>query len=417
MKSVSLNLILLLFPVLVFADEDSLLVDDFEKGGAAPNGWIKGSRVPGVSYKYDKRNGRSGKRSLLLEKSANRYFPIAQWSRKLKHTGDANGVKVSGFVRAENATKAVIDLIFLDDRNRMISHEWAAYIGAENNGDPPANHDWKSYTGKASIPKGTKRIQVAFQMYGPGKVWLDDLHVAYSEGEPAAAEATPNTPANSVGLKIASETGSYLFIPPKGKTQAAGAALLVVLPGGDGSADFHPFINRIHENSLGDDFALAQPIAKKWDPRQAIVWPTEENKVAKQGYSTELLIEKTIESVQKTTKLNQDRIYVLAWSSGGPAAYSALLKKDSPLRGGLIAMSVFKPDYLPRLENGKGKKFYLLHSPDDKICPYWMAKKGNESLTKAGAYSQLVEYNGGHGWRGNVFGNIQTGIQWLEKLE
>ena len=37
-----------------------------------------------------------------------------------------------------------------------------------------------------------------------------------------------------------------------------------------------------------------------------------------------------------------------------------------------------------------------------------------DSLREAGAKVEFVEYNGGHGWHGDVFGNLRKGIEWLE---
>jgi len=36
-------------------------------------------------------------------------------------------------------------------------------------------------------------------------------------------------------------------------------------------------------------------------------------------------------------------------------------------------------------------------------------------LSKAGLRAILVDYQGGHGWKGNVYGNIRQGIEWLQK--
>jgi hypothetical protein len=35
-------------------------------------------------------------------------------------------------------------------------------------------------------------------------------------------------------------------------------------------------------------------------------------------------------------------------------------------------------------------------------------------LRRAGAKVQLRTYDGGHGWRGDVYGEIRRGIGWLE---
>jgi predicted esterase len=78
-------------------------------------------------------------------------------------------------------------------------------------------------------------------------------------------------------------------------------------------------------------------------------------------------------------------------------------------------MSVFRPDWLPDLKSAKGHAYYLYHSPDDRVCPFRMAKDAAEQLKDAGAAVTLAEYDGGHGWRGDVFADVKAGVEWLEK--
>lgn len=417
-----------LFSTVCPADDGGVLLrDGFENGKAAPNGWKKGSAIPGVKYYYDKRLAKSGSRSLSLQKSANRYFPIAQWSRVLPLDSDTKAIKINVQVRARKASKAIVDVIFLDSGGNMKSHQWASYIGAKEADDPPADHDWKPYTSVVEIPEGTKKVQLGLQIYGPGKVWFDNLEVLAAgpgSGDTSNAPASSNPLARSnadiadstIKIEVGPSRGEYLFEPARAEpTSAAGAGLLVVLPGGAGTADFFPFIRRMHQNSVSDDFALAQPIAKKWTPDQVVVWPTAANRTASAKYTTEELVSAVVEDIAVKSKIDRRRVFVLAWSSGGPAAYATLLHADSPLAGGLIAMSVFKPDQLPDLRQGTGKGLYLLHSPDDRVCPYWMAKEASESFSRAGIRNTLVDYPGGHGWRGDVYGNIRRGIQWLDE--
>ena len=70
-------------------------------------------------------------------------------------------------------------------------------------------------------------------------------------------------------------------------------------------------------------------------------------------------------------------------------------------------------NWLPPLETAKGHIYYLLHSPDDKVCPFSHAEQAKVELTEAGATVRLDTYDGGHGWHGDVYGNIQRGISWL----
>ena len=36
-------------------------------------------------------------------------------------------------------------------------------------------------------------------------------------------------------------------------------------------------------------------------------------------------------------------------------------------------------------------------------------------MTEAKVRTTLAEYEGGHGWQGDVFGNIKAGVDWLEE--
>lgn len=209
----------------------------------------------------------------------------------------------------------------------------------------------------------------------------------------------------------------FLFGDPQAAAQKSksGASLLIVLPGGDGSADFRPFVGNVFREALPEGFLLAQLVAVKWTPGQEITWPTERNFVDGQKFPTEQFIADVIADVGTLAKLDPQQIFTLSWSSGGPAAYAAALQPSSPIRGSFIAMSVFKPEILPPLESAKGRAFYIYHSPEDKVCPPRMAKQAFEQLRKAGALVRQTEYKGGHGWHGNVYDDIQTGVIWLQR--
>lgn len=162
-------------------EADNLLKDSgCEAGDQVPVGWRKGNKVPGVRYLWDRSTGFESKASLCLEKTANSYFPIAQWFQIIDYRGDQKTLEVSTQVKAEKMSKAVVDVTFLDDNEQGISHEWVAYLGAKEENDPPATHDWKLYSGKVTIPPGTKKILIGLQDYGPGKVWFDDIRAGYA---------------------------------------------------------------------------------------------------------------------------------------------------------------------------------------------------------------------------------------------
>ncbi len=195
-----------------------------------------------------------------------------------------------------------------------------------------------------------------------------------------------------------------------------GYKLVLILPGGDGSADFTPFCRRIHKNALPPGYVAAQLIAPAWsDDNDRVVWPTEQLNPDDAEFSTERLMAAVIRDIGEQLTIDKRNIFTLGWSSGGPPIYSAALFENSPITGTFVAMSVFKPNQLPGLEHADGRAFYLLHSPQDWINIEQHARVAEKQLGDAGARVKLQTYAGGHGWREDPFGHIRRGMQWLEE--
>lgn len=243
-------------------------------------------------------------------------------------------------------------------------------------------------------------------------------------GDAGAAEAGSRQDAKSDVAVITSKDITigddkhkrYFLIGPKtdAKQPEAGYHLLVVLPGGDGGDGFHSFVTRIFKHALPDHYLVAQAVAPQWrDDENRIVWPTKKLGDAKMKFSTEEFVAEIIKDVRDRLSIDTEHIYLLGWSSGGPACYAASLQRKSPVKGAFVAMSVFKPKTLPPLKRAKGKAYYLLHSPDDFIAMRF-PEAARDKLTKAGAKVHLETYEGGHGWRGDMYGRIREGIVWLE---
>jgi RNA polymerase sigma-70 factor (ECF subfamily) len=150
-----------------------------EGTGDAPRAWTTGAEIPGVQYTWSRDAGHTGKASLCLKKTVERYFPIAEWSQTVDLAGDSPRLKISAWIKADRVTKAILDAQFLDATGDW-SHAWVAYIGAREPGDAPVNHDWKQYEGVVAIPQGTRKIVIAAQIYGPGTAWFDDLAAEYT---------------------------------------------------------------------------------------------------------------------------------------------------------------------------------------------------------------------------------------------
>ena len=407
----------------------------FEDGNAkspSPDGWRRGAKIAGVEYHWDRDVAHQGRASLHLRKTAQRYFPIAQWFQEVKRTGTAPRLKLTAFVKAKKTTKAILDVQF-SGQDGAGSHNWAAYIGAKEDGDPPVTHDWKRYQGIVEIPAGTQTIAVGFQIYGPGEVWVDDITAEYTEDkatDPVASSSPavpPRADADVADVALESRTAGndprkrYLLMGPSRTSVAPerGHKLLLLLPGGDGGTGFQTFARRIAKYALPPGYLLAELVAYSWTPEQAteIVWPTATNTAAGVGFTTEEFVTAVIADVSRTNKIDQRFIFVLGWSSGGPPVYASSLTSATQATGWFVAMSVFQPEQLPPLACAKGRAYYIHHSPDDALCPFPMAEDAAEQLQANGAVAKLATYDGGHGWRGAVYDDIRAGITWLEQRQ
>ena len=190
--------------------------------------------------------------------------------------------------------------------------------------------------------------------------------------------------------------------------------LLLVLPGGAGGTNFHPFVKRVAQQAVPSGWLVAQMVAPCWDALQfeKLVWPTKSTPYPAMRFTTEEFAASVIADVRRRSGGASNSVFTLSWSSGGPAAYALSLDTECQVTGSFIAMSVFRPQTLPDLSAAKGRAYYLLHSPQDSI-PIAMAEKARETLSTQGARVKLETYEGGHGWHGDVYSQIRAGLLWL----
>ncbi len=214
------------------------------------------------------------------------------------------------------------------------------------------------------------------------------------------------------------EKKTYFQIGPKSDAKAPkdGWKVLLILPGGDGSADFNPWCRRIHQNALPDDYIAVQLVAPVWSKNEnRVVWPTRKSNPQKAKFTTETFIKSTVKDLKEHVQINEKYVFALGWSSGGPAIYANSVSNNSPVTGSFVAMSVFWPQTLSDIKRAKDHPYFILHSPTDWIKIDQHARVAVKQLGNAGAKTKLQLYNGGHGWHGDPFGNMKTGIKWLEK--
>lgn len=232
----------------------------------------------------------------------------------------------------------------------------------------------------------------------------------------SAAEGTADVPCQDLHAGQNPQARYFLIGPMKaGEPPKDGRMLVLVLPGGDGSATFNPFIKNMTKFAMPQDAVVAQLVAVKWTPNQETVWPTLTDRVPKMKFTTAQFVEAVVRDVKAKHRIDARHVFTLSWSSGGPAAYAISLQPRSSVTGSYIAQSVFYPTNLPPLKAARGHVYFLDHSPEDEVCLFSHATQARDALKAAGARVELVTYKGGHGWKGNVWGRIRQGIAWLKE--
>jgi predicted esterase len=220
----------------------------------------------------------------------------------------------------------------------------------------------------------------------------------------------------ALDLRIADDEKKRYFLignveSPSPRT--VGRRVLVVMPGGDGSAAFSPFIRRIYQRTLNDEWVIAQIVAPKWGRGQTVVWPKQSQPFPAARFSTEQLIDDVIDDVATRCLIDHSEVYVLAWSSSGPLAYAIALRDKPRIAGAFIAMSVFNEREYSKPNAPPAVGFYLLQSPEDKVTPFKHAEAARDFLASVGAKVELTQYAGGHGWHGKPFEMLSEGVNWL----
>lgn len=357
----------------------------------------------------------SGKASLKLSKTDLWYNPVLIYAQTVPITNNTGRLRIGLWAKAQDMHKATMGVDIGGSR------EWAAYI-ADASPTQGVTHDWKRYEAVVAVPQGVSEVRVSVEIYGPGTVWMDDLN---------ASVAPADTPLRAAGLPVESTDplADVKDVPSQelragndpykryflvGKPAEGTNKLLIVLPGGDGSADFNPFVRRIWKNALPTGWLVAEAVAPQWsdDQKNQVVWPTKKFRWTGMKFSTEELVDAIVKDAAAKASIDPSQVYVMGWSSGGPAAYATAMTSGS-VKGALVVSSVYYPQQMPSPAGGRGRPFYLLQSPDDPVTTYGHALTAQKELTSGGAKVQLVNLSGGHGFGGDIYGSLRKGVDWL----
>ncbi|MCG3127499.1 MAG: hypothetical protein CHACPFDD_02359 [Phycisphaerae bacterium] len=209
----------------------------------------------------------------------------------------------------------------------------------------------------------------------------------------------------------------YHLIEPLSAVQppAAGLGLLIVIPGGDGSASNLPFVKGLARNCIPHEYLIVELVAVKWSPDQRIVWPSRRDQVPGQRFSVEEFVEAVVADIAKEFRLDRRRVFTLSWSSAGPAGYAVSLAPQKSVTGSYIAMSTFVASLLPPIDGARGHAYVIEHASDDPVCSFEFSTRAQKYLSLQGARVKLVTTEGGHGWKGDYADRIRAGILWLEE--
>ena len=236
---------------------------------------------------------------------------------------------------------------------------------------------------------------------------------AAAQGKPAA-KSKP-LPERTTRHELSALPQSCYFLTEPKRQVAAGRALglLVVLPGGNGSEEFLPFVAGSLSECAPTAFLCAMLTAPKWAPGQKIVWPTKALPEAGMQYPTEDYGRAVIDDVGKRHQLDASKIVLLGWSSSGPAIHEVLASGKSPSQRAYVAMSVWKGKDAAAVAATKGMRIVLDQSRDDKVTPFVQAEQALQMLTAAGATVRMMAHKGDHGWTDAPLPRVTEGLRWL----
>ncbi len=259
------------------------------------------------------------------------------------------------------------------------------------------------------------RATVRVRYPGPG--WTArGFTVVGDEHETFTFEKTPLPKASAEHVVPDKEGMEYFQFGPKHRDPApdAGYALVLVLPGGSGNAEFRAWCEERYQDWVGAGVVMAELVAKKWTPEQQIIWPTEKSKVDKMKFTTEEFVASVVEDLSSRVKIDPRRVITVSWSSSGPACYRIHTLRRTPVTASLVVMSVFKQDQMDSKRIGKKRPRFILHSPEDKTCNYIFVERARKWFGKKSTNIATDTYAGGHGWAGMSVDKARKALHWLQ---
>ena len=170
--------------------------------------------------------------------------------------------------------------------------------------------------------------------------------------------------------------------------------LLVVLADGDPEGLGTRYWQELVGKNFKGKYLAAVVVAPQWKAKQAPLWltATERGAVKTAPFTTETLAAQVVKDIESKYPVNPAHVFLVGVGAGGQAAYACSLQAKTPFAGFALVGSSFRPSALPGFTFAKGRHYSLLHSPDDKQYPLFLAKAALETLQKAGANAKLTTY-------------------------
>ena len=175
---------------------------------------------------------------------------------------------------------------------------------------------------------------------------------------------------------------------------AARPGLLVVLAGGDAAGAAARYWQDLVGKNFGGRYLAAVAVSPQFRENQNPRWltKTERGGIKTAPFTTETLAAQIVKDVEANYPVNPARVFLVGVGAGGQAAYACSLQAKTPFAGFALVGSPFRLSALPPLSAAKGRRYDLLHSPDDKAYPLFLAQVALATLQKAGANVKLTIY-------------------------
>lgn len=201
---------------------------------------------------------------------------------------------------------------------------------------------------------------------------------------------------------------------PSGLIEGARASCLVVVLGGGSGGPETIGLGRMVDRFVERGSCLVvQPVAFYWSRSQRIVWPTHFVTVPDALVTTEEWVTNVVESMLGSEVDASGRVYLIGWSSSGPAVYSLLTKADF-VAGAIVAGSVFDKRDVSQHTAIDDRRLFIYHSPFDSVVGIDNAYAARDYFNSVGLDVFIREHIYGHSGKDN-YSMLVEGMSWIKK--